>query len=34
MIFPKRKFDGLCNQTISFHKNENGEHLLKCHVTF
>jgi len=31
--FPKRKFDGLYNQPISFHKSENGECLYKHHVT-
>ena len=31
--FPKRKFDGLCNESIFFHKNKNGEPLYKHHVT-
>jgi len=32
--FQKRKFDGLYNQPIFFHKNKNGECLYKHHVTF
>jgi len=31
--FQKRKFDGLCNESIFFHKNKNGECLYKHHVT-